>query len=85
MDSLSLEQYPPSQSRLVRRAGDLLKVTLTLNHAAQGDAFVRTNLGKATVHRRELLRRRRQRLKATLLYAKGLKRKTPRLFWRTSG
>ena len=57
MNPLSLEQYPPSSSRLVRRAGDLLKVTLRLNRPAQGDAYVRTNLGKAAVHRRELLRR----------------------------
>lgn len=52
---ISLQQLPAPQSHIVRYSGDLLRVTLTVSPVHSGTAWVRTNLGGAQVHRREVV------------------------------
>ncbi|MBR6471690.1 MAG: glycogen debranching enzyme N-terminal domain-containing protein [Victivallales bacterium] len=52
---MSLEQRPAPHSRIVRHTGDSLRVTLRLSRAMQGEAWLRTNLGNAAIHRQEII------------------------------
>lgn len=59
MDSFSaplvLEQRPGTHAHTVRHVGDSLRITLTLSASRQGQAFIRTNLGNAAIHRQEII------------------------------
>ena len=51
--ALSLEQSPAPFTQIVRHAGQTLRVTLAISAARAGRAFLRCNLGRAAIHRRE--------------------------------
>lgn len=55
MSMLVLEQRPAPHARLVRHTGDTLRVTLRLSQPMQGKAWLRTNLGNATIHHQEII------------------------------
>ncbi|MBP5300826.1 MAG: glycogen debranching enzyme N-terminal domain-containing protein [Victivallales bacterium] len=55
MAALVLEQRPAPHARLVRYTGDTLRVTLRLSQPQQGQAWLRTNLGNAALHRQEIV------------------------------
>ena len=50
-----LSQTPACGTRLVFRRGDLLEVTLAVDGGPAGDAWLRTNVGRAAVQRREII------------------------------
>ena len=52
---LTLTQWPSTGERLVKYSGECLKLSLTLNERLEGEAFVRTNLGRGNVRRREVI------------------------------
>jgi len=52
-----LLQHPGPGQRLIRFAGDTLTVTLRGVDTPAGTAFLRTNIGHATIRRREIVRR----------------------------
>ena len=52
---MTLQQTPDPDSYLLRWKGDELVVTLTLDAPRKGRAVLRTNLGAASVRRREII------------------------------
>lgn len=52
---LTLTQRPDTGERLVKYSGECLKLSLTLNERLEGEAFVRTNLGRGSIRRREVI------------------------------
>ncbi len=52
-----LEQTPPPGERMVRHRGDVLTVALRTPPDWQGEAYARTNIGRANVRRNEIVRR----------------------------
>lgn len=51
-----LEQMPAPGTRVLHAAGDVLDVTLRVDASRRGEAFLRTNLGQATVRLAEIVR-----------------------------
>ena len=51
-----LEQTPQGGTSIVRYRGDSLEFCLRLSRARDGTAWLRTNIGKAYIHRREVVR-----------------------------
>lgn len=52
---LLLTQIPGNGDRIVRFSGDCLKLTFRLNENIPGEAFVRTNLCRGSIRRREVI------------------------------
>ena len=52
---LTLSQRPGAGERLVKYSGECLKISLMLNEQTEGSAFVRTNLCRGAVRRREVI------------------------------
>ena len=52
---ITLTQRPNTGERLVKYSGECLKLSLTLNEPMEGKAFVRTNLCRGDVRRREVI------------------------------
>ncbi|MBO7619757.1 MAG: hypothetical protein J6T06_04550, partial [Victivallales bacterium] len=52
---ITLTQRPNTGERLVKYSGECLKLSLTLNEPTEGKAFVRTNLCRGDVRRREVI------------------------------
>lgn len=50
-----LEQHPAPHAHVVRHAGDTIRITLKLSRPIRGRAFVRTNLGNASIQRIETI------------------------------
>ena len=52
---ITLTQRPATGERLVKYSGECLKLSLTLNEQTEGAAFVRTNLCRGGLRRREVI------------------------------
>jgi len=55
-ETLVIEQIPIPGKHLLKWKGDLIKFSLTLSHEIKGQAFVRTNIGHASITRNEIIR-----------------------------
>ena len=52
---ISLDQKPNTNEELIRYCGDLISFSLNLSEPQEGGAFLRTNIGHAKTHRKEVI------------------------------
>lgn len=54
---MTMKHYPEPGSFLLFWAGDIVEISLVLNHPETGRAVFRTNIGNASIHRQEIIAR----------------------------